>query len=82
MEYSYILAAHPICIREMTMGLNISQSIWQSYINAILDCLQSKKYCEAIIDDLNTLHSIKGVPYEQIGRYIECFIKEQIEDIT
>ena len=34
------------------MGLNISPSIWQSYINAILDCLQRKKYCEAIMDDL------------------------------
>ena len=34
------------------MGLNIPSSIWQSYINAILDCLKSKKYCEAIMDDL------------------------------
>ena len=34
------------------MALNISPPIWQSYINAILDCLQSKKYCEAIVDDL------------------------------
>ena len=34
------------------MGLNISPSIWQSYINVILSCLQSKKYCEAIMDDL------------------------------
>ena len=25
---------------------------------------------------------MKGVPYMQIGRYIECFIKEWIEDIT
>ena len=30
--------------QRMPMGLNISPSIWQSYINAILDCLQSKKY--------------------------------------
>ena len=34
------------------MGLNISPSIWQSYINIILNCLQIKKYCEAIIEDL------------------------------
>ena len=26
--------------------------MWQSYINVILNCLQSKKYCEAIMDDL------------------------------
>ena len=36
----------------MPIGLNISPSIWQSYINDILDCLQSYKYCEAIMDDL------------------------------
>ena len=38
--------------QRMPMGLNISPSIWQSYINAILNCLQSKNYCEAIMDDL------------------------------
>ena len=38
--------------QRMPMGLNISPSVWQSYINAILVCLQSKKYCEAIMDDL------------------------------
>ena len=37
--------------QRMPMGLNISPSIWQSYINAILNCLQSKKYCEAIMED-------------------------------
>ena len=31
--------------QRMPMGLNISPSLWQSYINAILDCLQSRKYC-------------------------------------
>ena len=36
----------------MPMGLNISLSIWQSYTNAVIDCLQSKKYCETIRDDL------------------------------
>ena len=36
----------------MPMGLNISPPIWQSYINTILDCLQSRKYCKAIMDDL------------------------------
>ena len=36
----------------MPIGLNISPSILQSYINAILECLQSRKHCEAIMDDL------------------------------
>ena len=34
------------------MGLNVSAPIWQMYINAILNSLQSRKYCEAIMDDL------------------------------
>ena len=38
--------------QRMPMDLNISPVIWQSYINVILDCLQSRKYCEAILDDM------------------------------
>ena len=38
--------------QRMPMGLNISPSIWQSYIDVLLSCLQSKKYCEAIMDNL------------------------------
>ena len=38
--------------QRMPMGLNISPPIWQSYINTILDCLESRKSCEAIMDDL------------------------------
>ena len=37
--------------QRMPMGLNISPSIWQSYTDAILECLQSRKHCEAIMDD-------------------------------
>ena len=36
----------------MPMGLNIPQLIRQSYINAIVDYLQSRKCCKAIKDDL------------------------------
>ena len=38
--------------QRMPMGLNITPSFWQSYINAILDCLQSRRYCKAMMDDL------------------------------
>ena len=34
------------------MGLNVSPPIWQTYLNVILNSLQSRKYCEAIMDDL------------------------------
>ena len=65
----------------MPMGLNISPSIWQSYINAILDCLQSRKYCEAIMDDL-LLFTPSKETHEQIRRPIESFFKEWVENIT
>ena len=38
--------------QRMPMGLNVSPPIWQMYINTILNTLQSRKYCEAIMDDL------------------------------
>ena len=38
--------------QRMPVGLNISRAVWLSYINAILSCLSSRKYCEAIMDDL------------------------------
>ena len=46
----YITSASYIYQR-MPMGLNISPSIWQSYINTILECLQGRKHCEVIMDD-------------------------------
>ena len=38
--------------QRMPMGLNVSPSIWQMYINTILNSLQSRKYCEVIMDDI------------------------------
>ena len=38
--------------QKLLMGLNISPFIWQSYINTILDCLETRKHCKAKMDDL------------------------------
>ena len=38
--------------QNMPVGLNIFPSIWHSYINTILGCLQNRKHCKAIMDDL------------------------------
>ena len=63
------------------MGLNMSPSIWQSYINTILNCLQSKQYCEAIMDNLLLFTPIKEFSYHKIRRLIEGIIKEWSENI-
>ena len=68
--------------QRMPMGLNISPSIWQSYINAILDCLQSKKYCEAIMDDLLLFTPSKETHMNKLEDLLKGFIKEWIDDIT
>ena len=63
------------------MGLNISPSIWQSYNNAILNCLQSKKNFEAIMDDLLLFTPIQKILYHKIRRFIKSIIKEWFENI-
>ena len=62
--------------QRMPMGLNISPLIWQSYINAILDCLQSKKYCEAIMDNLLLFTLSKRSHIKKTGRSVESIIEE------
>ena len=52
--------------QRMPMGLNISPVVWQSYINAILNCLPSKKYCEAIMDDLLLFTPNKQTHFEKL----------------
>ena len=61
--------------QRMPMGLNISPSIWQSYINAILDCLQSKKYCEAIMDDLLLFTPSKGSHIAKLEDLLRALLK-------
>ena len=50
----------------MLIGLNISQHTWQSYINVILDCLQSRKYCTAIMDGLLLFTSSKRSHFDKL----------------
>ena len=38
--------------QRMPIGLNVSLPIWQTIINTLLNCLESRKYYEAIMDDL------------------------------
>ena len=57
------------------MGLNISPPIWQSYINTILNCLQSRKYCEAIMDDLLLFTQTKSSHFEKLEDLLKALHK-------
>ena len=61
--------------QRMPMGLNISPAIWQSYINAILDCLQSRRYCEAIMDDLLLFTPSKGSHFDKLEDLLKALKK-------
>ena len=63
----------------MPMGLNILPSIWQSYINTILDCLQSRKYCEAIIDDILLFTPSKKSHIANLEDLLKALLKNRLE---
>ena len=65
--------------QRMPMGLNISPSIWQSYINAILDCLQSRKYCEAIMDDLLLFTPSKESHMNKLEDLLKALLKNGLK---
>ena len=61
------------------MGSNISPSIWQSYINAILNCLQSKKYCEATMDDFLLLTPLKSSHMAKLEDLLKALLKNGLK---
>ena len=65
--------------QRMPMGLNISPSIWQSYINAILNCLQSKKYCEAIMDDILLFTLLKSSHIAKLEDLLKALLKNGLK---
>ena len=65
--------------KRMPMDLNISPAIWQSYINAILDCLQSRKYCEAIIDDSLLFTPMKTSHFPKLEDLLKALCKNGLK---
>ena len=64
--------------QRMPMGLNISPSIWQSYINAILECLPSRKHCKVIIDDLLLFTPSKKVHMVKLKDSLKALLKTDL----
>ena len=53
--------------------------IYQIY--TILECLESKKHCKVIMDDIN-FHTKEEVTYGKVRRPIKSLIKEQTKNIS
>ena len=65
--------------QRMSMGLNISPAVWQSHINAILSCLSSRKYCEAIMDDLLLFMPNKQAHFEKLINLLQVLCKNGLK---
>ena len=65
--------------QRMPMELNILPSTWQSYINVILDCLQSNKYCEAIMDDLLLFTPSKETHMNKLEDLLKALLKNGLK---
>ena len=65
--------------QRMPMGLNISLPIWQAYINTILNCLESRKYCEAIMDDLLLFTTSKQSHMKKVEDLIKALLKNGLK---
>ena len=63
----------------MPMGLNVSPSIWQTYINTILNSLQSRKYCEAIMDNLLLFTPSKKVHMDKLEDLLKALRKNGLK---
>ena len=67
------------CTKGCLLGMNISPPIWQSYINAILSCLQSRKYCEVIMDDLLLFTPTKSSHFEKLEDLLKALHKNRLK---
>ena len=65
--------------QRMPMGLNISPSIWQSYINAILDCLDTRKHCKAIMDNLLLFTPTKKAHMAKLEDLLKALLKNGLK---
>ena len=65
--------------QRMPMGFNISLVVWQSYINAILSCLSSRKYCEAIMDDLLLFMPNQQMQFEKLVDLLQALCKNGLK---
>ena len=65
--------------QRMPMELNISPIVWQSYINAILSCSSSRKYCKAIMDDLLLFTPNKQTHFEKLTDLLQALCKNGLK---
>ena len=65
--------------QRMLMRLNVSPPIWQTYINTILKCLESRKYCKAIMDNLLLFTPSKQAHMRKLEDLLKALLKNGLK---
>ena len=65
--------------QRMPMVLNVSPPVWQTYINTILNSLQSRKYCEVIMDDLLLFTPSKKAHMDKLEHLLKALRKNGLK---
>ena len=68
-----------VFVPNVNMGLNVSPPIWQTYINTILNCLESRKYCEAIMDNLLLFTPSKQSHMTKLEDLLKALLKKSLK---
>ena len=63
----------------MMMGLNVCSPIWQSYINTILNCLESREYYEATMDGLLLFTPSKQSHMTKLEDLLKALLKNSLK---
>ena len=65
--------------QRIPLGLKISPSTWQLHINAILECLKSRKYCEAIMDDILLFTPMKKAHISKLEYLLKALLRNGLK---
>ena len=65
--------------QRMLTGLHVSPPMWQSYINTILNCLENRKYCEVIMDDLLLFTPLKQSHIIKLEDLLKALLKNGLK---
>ena len=74
-----LLQKHLILVPKNAYGIELSPSMWQLHINAIVECLQSRKHCETIMDDLLLFTPSKKAHMAKLEDLLKALLKNRLK---
>ena len=79
LQYFTIFWKCLIYLSKNAHGIEYIPFHWQLYINAILDCLESRKHCKAIMDDLLLFTPTKKAHMAKLRDLLKALLKTDLK---